>query len=298
MARKRDIVIAIIIAGSFIITIGFFGLMFIGLMGEGGEVSFGGFGSRIAVIEVFGNIIDSESVVRQLKKWGESGNVRAIVLHIDSPGGGVAPSQEIYNEILRVRSEDEKVVVASMSSVAASGGYLIACACDKIMANPGTITGSIGVILQFPTLGELFNKIGIAYETVKSGELKDVGSMDRRMTAEERRMLSAMVEDTYEQFVEVVAEGREMEIDYVRKYADGSVFSGRQALEIGLIDALGGFEDAVRLAGEMVGIEGEPETIKEIKPRRGFWDILGGVSEEIENITSGEGHGPRIMYLY
>jgi len=298
MARKRDIIIGIIIAGSFLITIGFFGLMFIGLMAEGGDISFGGFGTRIAVIEVFGSITESESVVRQLKKWGESGSVRAIVLHIDSPGGGVAPSQEIYNEILRVRSEDEKLVLASMSSVAASGGYLIACACDRIMANPGTITGSIGVILQFPTLGELFDKVGIAYETVKSGELKDVGSMDRRMTAEERRMLTAMVRDTYEQFVEIVAEGREMDIDYVRRYADGSIFSGRQALEIGLIDTLGGFEDAVRMAGEMAGIEGEPETIREIKPPRGFWDILGGVSKEIENIASGEGRGPKVMYLY
>ncbi|MCP4703985.1 MAG: signal peptide peptidase SppA, partial [candidate division Zixibacteria bacterium] len=229
MAKKRDIIIAVVIAATFFITIGFFGLMFVGLMSESGDSPWGGFGTKVAIVEVYDGIYDSKSTIKQLKKWGESNSVSAIVLDINSPGGGIAPSQEIYNEILRVREEDNKVVVSSMSSVAASGGYYIACASDVIMANPGTITGSIGVILSYPTAGELFDKLGVKYETVKSGELKDVGSLDRNMTANERKMLSDMVMDSYEQFVEAIVAGRGMEKEDVYRLADGSIYSGRQA---------------------------------------------------------------------
>jgi len=298
MARKRDIIIAVVIIVSVIIFIGFFGLMFLGAYYAEDDGGFGGFGDKIAVIEVFDTIYDSRSVVRQLKKWGESGGVKAILLHVDSPGGAVAPSQEIYEEILRVRDEENKPVVVSMSSVAASGGYLIACAADKIMANPGTMTGSIGVIIQFPTIGRLLDKVGVDYETIKSGELKDVGSLNRRMTDSERRMLSSMVTDTYEQFVDVVCEGRELEREDVYKIADGSIFSGRQAMDLHLVDTLGGFEDAVRLAADLAGIEGEPRLVREAKPKKGFFDMLGSFSENIEEITAGEISGPRVMYLY
>lgn len=298
MARKRDVVIAVIIGVSFLIAIGFFALVFIGLLAEDESVSWGGFGDRVAVIEVYGTIYDSESIVRQLKKWGDNNSIKAIVLHIDSPGGAVAPSQEIYNEILRIREEEEKIVVASMLSVAASGGYLISCAVDKIVANPGTITGSIGVVIQFPTAGELFDKIGIAYETVKSGELKDVGSLDRSMTKNEREMLTEMVMDTYEQFVDVVEEGRGMDREEVYKLADGAVFSGRRALELGLVDTLGGFEDAVRIAAEMAGIDGEPKVVREYKPKQTIWDLLGSMAGEIKEISYGEIQSPRVMYLY
>jgi len=298
MAKKRDIIIAIVIAATFFITIGFFGLMFIGLMSEDGDVGWGGFGSKVAIIEVYDGIYDSESTIKQLKKWGESQSVSAIVLHINSPGGGVAPSQEIYNEILRVREEDDKIVVTSMSSVAASGGYYIACASDVIMANPGTITGSIGVILSYPTAGELFEKVGVKYETVKSGELKDVGSLDRNMTANERKMLSAMVMDTYEQFVDAIVAGREMEKEEVYKLANGSIFSGRQAYENGLVDTLGGFEDAIRLAAEMAGISGKPQTVKDFIPKKGLFDLMGGVLKDVGRVTSKGGVGPEILYLY
>ncbi len=298
MARRRDVIIAVIIAVSFLIAIGFFGLIFIGLLAEDEGVAWGGFGEKVAVVEIYGTIYDSSSIVRQLKKWGDNSSVRAIVLHIDSPGGAVAPSQEIYNEILRVREEEGKIVVASMLSVAASGGYLISCAVDRIVANPGTITGSIGVVIQFPTVGELFDKIGIAYETVKSGELKDVGTLDRRMTKNEREMLTEMVMDTYEQFVDVVADGRGMDRDDVYDVADGSVFSGRRALELGLIDTLGSFEDAVRIAAEMAEIEGEPKVVREYKPKQTIWDLLGSLAGEIKEIGYGEINSPRVMYLY
>lgn len=298
MARKRDVIIGVVIAVSFAITIIFFGLIFIGTFIGDEDISIGGFGDRVAVIEVFGGIYDSEPIVRQLKRWGDSRSVKAILLHVDSPGGAVAPSQEIYAEILRVREEEEKIVIVSMSSLGASGAYLISCAADKIMANPGTITGSIGVLMQFPTVGKLFDKIGIKYEKIKSGELKDVGSVDRRMTREEREMLRDMVMDTYEQFVDVVAEGRGMDREEVYALADGSVFSGRQAYKLNLVDTLGGFEDAIRLAADLAGISDEPKTVKEFKPKRSIWDLLGSIFGEVEEITSGEISGPRVMYLY
>ncbi len=298
MAKKRDIIIAIVIAATFFITIGFFGLMFIGLMSEGGDMDWGGFGSKVAIVEVFGDIYSSERIVKQLKKWGEKSSVRAIVLHVNSPGGGIAPSQEIYNEILRIREEEGKVVLTSMSSVAASGGYYIACASDMIMANPGTITGSIGVMLSYPTAGELFKKVGVKYETIKSGKLKDVGSFDRNITADERKMLSAMVMDSYEQFVEAIVAGREMDKEEIYKLADGSVFSGRQAYYNGLVDTLGGFEDAVRLAAELAGISGKPQTVKDFIPEKGIFDLIGGLLKNVERATSKGGLGPEILYLY
>ncbi len=298
MAKKRDIIIAIIIAFTFFVTIGFFGLIFIGLYYGDNEVSLGGFGDRVAVVEVFGPIYDSEPIIRQLKKWGNSGSVSAIILHVDSPGGGVAPSQEIYDEILRLRREEGKIVIVSMSSLAASGGYLISCAADRIMANPGTITGSIGVIMQFMTAGKLLDKIGVQYERVKAGKLKAVGAFDRNMTPEERQMLSAMVMDAYEQFVDVVSEGREMEREDVYSLADGSVYTGRQALELGLVDTLGGFEDAIRLAADMSGISGKPRVVKEIRPQRGLWDLIGSFFGEVSEITSGNMTGPQVLYLY
>jgi len=298
MARKRDIIIAVVIAGTFLVTIGFFGLMFIGLYYGDDEVSFGGFGDRVAVVEVFGGIYDSESVVRQLKKWGNSGSVSAIILHVDSPGGTVAPTQEIYNEILRVREEEGKIVIVSMSSVAASGGYLISCAADKIMANPGTITGSIGVIMQFMTGDKLLDKIGVNYERIQAGKLKAVGAFDRDMMPEEREMLQAMVMDAYEQFIDVVVEGREMERYDVYPVANGSVYTGRQALELGLVDTLGGFEDAVRLAADMSGITGKPRIVKEMRPQKGFWDFMGSMFGEVREMTSGNMTGPKVLYLY
>ncbi|PKK83275.1 MAG: signal peptide peptidase SppA [candidate division Zixibacteria bacterium HGW-Zixibacteria-1] len=298
MARKRDVVIAVIIIFTFVIAIGFFGLMFLGAYYADDGVDLGGFREKIAVVEVYGGIYESASIIRQLKKWGESNSIRAIILHIDSPGGAVAPSQEIYEEILRVRNEDSKPVIVAMSSVAASGGYLIACAADKIMANPGTMTGSIGVIIQFPTIGKLLDKIGVSYETVKSGELKDVGAFNKAMTENERKMLTSMITDTYEQFVDVVSEGRGIEREEVYKIADGSIFSGRQALALKLVDTLGGFEDAVRLAADMAGIEGKPRLVREVKPKPGFFDILGSLAGNVREYAAGEVGGPRVMYLY
>ncbi len=299
MAKKRDIVIAVIIIGSVVMTMGFFFIAIIAGMSGGGNLALGGFGNKVAVVDVFGGIYDSGDVIRQLKKWSENSGVKAIVLHIDSPGGGIAPSQEIYSEIMRIREEYNIPIIASISNVGASGGYYVSCAADRIMANPGTITGSIGVIISYPTAGKLFEKIGIKYETVKSGELKDVGSLDRPMTDNERTMLTNMIMDSYDQFVSVVAEARSMDKEEVYKYADGSVFSGRMAFNYGLIDTLGTFEDAIRLAADLAGIEGEPETIKEVKKQPGLFDLLGSLNENLADLARGiPSEGPRVMYLY
>lgn len=298
MAGKRDAIVAIVIILTFFFVGGFFILLFLGTWGEDDGISISGGGARIAVVDVFGTITEAQPIVKQLKKWGKSSSVKGIVIHVDSPGGGVAPSQEIYDAIRKVRDEEEKVVVVSMSSLAASGGYYIACAADRIVANPGTLTGSIGVILQFLTAEKLMQKIGIGFERVKSGDLKDVGALDRAMTDKEREMLTAVIMDTYEQFVEVVAEGRELDKDDVYQLANGAIYTGRQAYGLGLVDTLGTFDDAVQIAAELAGIKGEPQTIQEPKPKKGLWDLLGVGMNEIKETVQGESGGPRIMYLY
>ena len=276
----------------------FFALMFFGAFASEGGLSFGSLGSKIAVIDINGTISESEPIVKQLKKWGNSASIKAIVLHINSPGGAVAPSQEIYDEVLRVREDESKIVIASMSSVAASGAYYISCGAEKIMADPGTLTGSIGVILEFYTAGKLMEKIGIEMEKVKSGELKDVGSFDRKLTDKERTMLSAVVMDTYAQFVDVVSEGRGLDKEKVQKLADGSIFTGRQAAGLGLVDTLGSFEDAIRYAANLAGIEGEPTIVREEKPKPGILDLIGSTLNRVKEATDLDYSGPRVMYLY
>ncbi|MDH5740227.1 MAG: signal peptide peptidase SppA [Nitrospira sp.] len=222
---------------------------------------------RIALIRVEGVIMDSQATVGELKRFSENPSVKAIVLRIDTPGGGVVPSQEIYDAIKRVRNKSNKAVIASMGSVAASGGYYIAAATDRIVANPGTLTGSIGVIMETANIEGLLQKIGVEGVVIKSGKYKDVGSPLRKMSTEERGLLQAVMDDVHKQFIEAVAEGRSMEIRAAQVLADGRIFTGRQAKEAKLVDELGDLEDAIQLAAEVVGIEGEP---KVVEPRRRF----------------------------
>jgi protease-4 len=222
---------------------------------------------RIALIRVEGVIVDSQATVGELKRFSENPSVKAIVLRIDTPGGGVVPSQEIYDAIKRVRNKNNKAVIASMGSVAASGGYYIAAATDRIVANPGTLTGSIGVIMETANIEGLLQKIGVEGVVIKSGKYKDVGSPLRKMSAEERGLLQAVMDDVHKQFIEAVAEGRSMELRAAQVLADGRIFTGRQAKEAKLVDELGDLEDAIQLAAEVVGIEGEP---KVVEPRRRF----------------------------
>lgn len=300
MARKRDIVIGVIIAAAFLFVFGMMALMFIGLAAsDGGDVSFSSFGGSVGVIPMFGVMDEATGrpVIEYLDHWRDRGSIKAIVVHVNSPGGGTAIAQEIHDAILRAR--EKKPVVVSMAEVAASGGYYIACAADRIVANPGTVTGSIGTIMSFHTFESVFDKIGIGTETVKSGEFKDVGDYSRDMTKEEELMLQAVVMDGYEQFVQAVAEGREMEREDVYAVADGSIFTGLQAFNLGLIDSLGGLNTAVMLAADLAGLDGEPDIVRPRERRRSYLaDLLTGLLGDLEQRVGVGPVGPRLMYLY
>ena len=231
-------------------------------------------GDRVAVITVEGVITDARDVIEQFQHYQDLPSVKAVVLRVDSPGGAVAPSQEIYQEILRFRRESKKPVVASMGSVAASGGYYIAAAADRIVANPGSLTGSIGVILQIPNLGGLLQKVGIKSTVIKSGERKDLVSMTRDLTEAERRILQEVLDDVHGQFIDAVAAGRHMDRTRVEPLADGRVFSGRQALELGLVDELGNLPDAIGRAGTLVGMSSHPKVIQDRRRGSFLWDLL------------------------
>ena len=253
---------------------------------------------KVALIKIEGVILDSTDVIEQLKKYSKNSSIKAIVLRIDSPGGAVVPSQEIYEEVRKLKARTGQKVITSMGTVAASGGYYIAAASDRIVANPGTLTGSIGVIMEFASAEELMNKIGVKSEVIKSGDKKDVGNFMRTMKPEEKEYLQKVIMDVYDQFVEAVSQGRKMKKEDVIPIADGGVFTGRQAKAIGLVDELGDLEDAVRLAGKMANIPGEPKVVTEEK-KYGLWDILKG--KDINNLFKGAllpKNLQTLMYLY
>jgi protease-4 len=229
--------------------------------------------SRIALVRIEGPIFDSKDAVEEIKEHVRDKSIKAIVLRVDSPGGAVAPSQEIYSEVKKAAAK--KKVIVSMGSVAASGGYYISAPATRIMANPGTLTGSIGVIMEIPNIEELMKKIGVKSEVVKSGKNKDIGSAFRLMKTEDRRLLQDVLDNVHEQFMRAVAEGRKMKMEDVRGLADGRIFTGEQALQHGLIDEIGTLEDATRAAAKMVGITGEPDVVSK-KDRLSFIDILRG----------------------
>lgn len=228
---------------------------------------------KVAIVNIRGPIVDSRDAVDELKDYVDDSSIKAIVLRVDSPGGGVAASQEIYTEVKRAASV--KKVVASMGSLAASGGYYVSAPATRIVANPGTITGSIGVIMEIPNIEGLMDKVGVRTEVIKSGKHKDMASAFRKMTEEDRRLLQGLITDVYEQFVEDVAASRDIPVEEVRKMADGRIYTGRQAVALGLVDELGGLERAVKLSAELAGIEGEPEVVTREK-EFSLLDLLKG----------------------
>ncbi len=231
------------------------------------------FGNKIGVIPIQGVIKDADRITEQLIAFKDDKRIKAIILRINSPGGGVGPSQEIYIEI--IRTTQTKKVIASLGSLAASGAYYIASAADQIIANPGTLTGSIGVIMEFIRVEELLNKIGIEMRVMKSGEFKDIGSPNRKMTDREKELIMNLLEDIRNQFVTAVSEGRNMPREKVLEIADGRIFSGREAKNLGLVDRLGNFRDAVNLAKRMAHIKGDVRLIYPEKRRRSFlWDLI------------------------
>jgi protease-4 len=225
-------------------------------------------GAKIGVVAIEGVISSelTERAVRQLTKYGDDTTIKAIVLRIDSPGGGVAASQEIYEEVRRVRSNG-KLVVASMGSVAASGGYYVACVAERIFANAGSVTGSIGVIVQLANVSELLHRVGIESSVITSGPFKDSGNPTRALRPEERQVFQALVDDVYQQFIEAVAQGRNLPLEEVRHAADGRIYTGRQAKDLHLVDELGSLQDAIAYAASRIGSVGKPKLVQEGKER-------------------------------
>lgn len=276
--KKTYIIIIVIVSGAILL-----GLL-IGISIKG--VTGGNYGGSVGVVEVTDIITSSKFVVEDLKMFTEDPSIKAIILRVDSPGGGVAASQEIFEQV-KTTTEQKKVIV-SMGAVAASGGYYISLPADVIVANPGTITGSIGVIMEFPVLQELLHKIGIEFEVIKSRKHKDIGSPFRRLEKAEKELLHDVVTDVYEQFVDATVNERGLLRDTVYKYADGRILSGRQAYNIGLIDTLGSFEEAVEIAGELVGIE-KPYVVYSRK-RMSFLDFF---TEPVEHLLV-----PSLSYVW
>ncbi len=281
MAKKQDLTILLFLFVLLVVA----AVAVAWLLGRGEqEEVIGGRGERVGLVEVRGVIVESEPVVRQLERFRKDRSVRAVILRVDSPGGGVAASQEIYQEVCRVR-DSGKPIVCSMGSVAASGGYYIAVGCNKIVANPGTTTGSIGVIAEIPRVDRLLDRLGVEIAVVKSGRYKDIGSPYREMTPDERRLLQEWIDDAYDQFLHTVSEERGIPVDSLRPVADGRVFTGRQAMKLGLVDTLGTLRDAARLAARLAGSLEEPKLVRPVTRRISLWDVLFGKVKSLRELA-------------
>lgn len=254
--------------------------------------------AKVGVVRIEGVITDSRESIEQIDELADDDGIKAVVVRIDSPGGGVAASQEIYRAVRQLQIR--KKVIVSMGSVAASGGYLIATAADRIVANPGTITGSISAVMHFADVQELMKKVGVRSSVIKSGKFKDIGSPVREMTAEEKQLIQGIVDDIYDQFVRTISEDRKIPLEIIRSLADGRIFSGRQALQLKLVDELGGLQDAVLLAGRLAGIEGKPAVVYSAKKKSNLWKYLiestaSAVSGEIRKSTV-ESRGAQYLF--
>lgn len=270
------------------------GILFLGgvamaVRGDSGSVSFG---DKVAIIPIDGEIRDARDTVEAIHKYAESSAVRAIVMRINSPGGAIAPSQEIYEEIRNTRRRSGKPIVASLDSVAASGGFYIASACDDIVANPGSITGSIGVILEWMDVHDLLTWAKLKNEAITSGTMKSAGSPYRPMTDAERGYFQRIVTQLHQQFVKAVAEGRKgkISVSEVARLADGRVFTGEEALTLRLVDRLGNLDDAVLSAGKLAGLKGRPSTLYPRRRRGALIDLFSGeddASTLVQRVLSG-----------
>jgi len=263
---KKILIFLLVLTILIVIGIALVGYFFSGDHRSGGD-------NQIGLVNIKGVIIDARETVKQLDEMSLDPGIKGIIIRINSPGGAVAPSQEIYDEIKRVGKI--KPIYSSLGTVAASGGYYVACGSQKIYANPGTLTGSIGVIMQFTNWKKVLDKIGIGGEVIKSGAHKDIGSPLRPMSAEEKALLQEMINDVYNQFVVAVTENRHMPLDKLLNLADGRVFSGRQAFKYGLVDELGSLQQAIRDLAEKAGITGKPEVVEKKEKRGLLWYVLG-----------------------
>jgi protease-4 len=294
MMKKNPIIIGLIVIG--VIMVVFIGaILLLTLMFRRESPSFA-MGDKVGVVEISGVISDSREVIRGIRYFVDDGGVKAIVLRVDSPGGGVGASQEIYQEVVKARKV--KKVVASFGGVAASGGYYVACGADKIVANPGTITGSIGVVMQFANFEELLKKIGYKGYVIKSGTHKDIGSPFREMSLEEKELLQEVIDTVHQQFIKAVADGRKLSIEKVAAIADGRIFAGEQALNLGLVDQLGNLEDTIELAAKMAGIKGRPAVVYTRKRKASIFDSLTeSIAQRLKEEVKQEAP-PDLQYLW
>ncbi len=274
--RRSHTLLWILIGGGafFLFVLAVFSLVYLTLHSGTNEAGFGGFGDRIGVVDLDGVILSPQPVVGQLKKFADDSSIKAIILHVNSPGGGVAASEEIYREVKRIR--EKKRVVVSIESVGASGAYYIASASNKIYADQGSIVGSIGVIAQWMNYGDLLKWAKLKDVVIKSGEFKDTGNPARDLTPAEQAYMQSLIDNMFGQFVQAVATGRGMKFDDVKSIANGKVWTGEQAKEMKLIDDVGDFEAVVKDTAKSVGISGEPTLVHPEKDRRTMLDLLTG----------------------
>jgi len=290
--KKHPILTVLVILGCIALLLGASMAIVLKIFAPSSDLSFG---DKIGVIPIGGSISDSHRTTTQLVKFRKDKKIKAIILRINSPGGAVGPTQEIYREVQK--TVETKKVVASLGVVAASGGYYIAAASSKIVANPGTITGSIGVLMEFVQLQDLLNRIGVKLEVLKSGEFKDIGSPHRELSKRDRELLNALIADIQRQFVEAVANGRDLSLEEVNQIADGRVFSGAQAKELDLVDALGNFQDAVDVAKDIAAIKGEPTLVYPKKSRLELWEsFLEGTTRSVTKML--QSIKPQVEYRW
>jgi protease IV len=273
----------IVIGGGafFLFVLAVFTLVYITLHSGQQTASFGSsFGDKIAVVDLEGVILNPKTTVDQLKKYADDDSVKAIILHVNSPGGGVAASEEIYREVKRIRDEKKKRIVAAIETVGASGAYYVSSATNKIYADEGSIVGSIGVISEWVNYGDLLKWAKLKAIVMKAGEFKDTGNPTREMTPAEQQYLQSLIDNMHSQFIQAVADGRKMKFQDVKAIADGKVWTGQQAASMKLIDQVADFQTAVQDTAKSVGITGEPTLVRPEKERKTVLDLLfGDVSE-------------------
>jgi protease-4 len=279
--RSRTLLWVLIGGGAFFLfVLAVFSLVYLTLHAGGGDAGLTSFGDRIGVVDLDGVILSPQPVVDQLKKFGEDSSIKAIIIHVNSPGGGVAASEEIYREVKRIRSEKKKKIVVSIETVGASGAYYVASGCDKIYADQGSIVGSIGVIAQWVNYGDLLKWAKLKDVVIKTGEFKDTGNPSRDLTPNEQVYMQALIDNMFGQFVQAVADGRGMKVEDVKSIANGKVWTGQQAMSMKLIDGVGDFETAVSETAKSVGISGEPTLVHPERNRKTLMDLLlGDVSQ-------------------
>ena len=283
----------------FIFVLAVFTLVYVAMRGDRGTREFAAFGDKIAIVDVEGVILDPRGVVEQLKRYGDDGSIKAIILRVNTPGGGAAASEEIYASVKRIREQKKKRIVASIETLGASGGYYVAAGTDKIFANQSSIVGSIGVIAQWVNYAELMRWAKMKDVTLTAGEFKDTGSPTREMTPKEREYLQGLIDDMHGSFIRAVAVGRKLEEPRVRELANGKVWTGAQALELKLVDQIGDFQAAVDDTAKSVGIKGEPVLIRRDPERRTLLDVLfSDVSDLIPTRAKLMESHPAFYYLW